>query len=582
MAELAIPLIALGGLYVISNTNDIKENKKEGYKNLNTNNSINNDVPIENSYNKSENPRGKYFDDNIRHYVNANNPPDSVGSNKYKAVIGLDGEKISLNDFKHNNMQPFFGSKIRGSGANLEQSEGILDRMQGGGSQYIKKTEQAPLFKPEANVGWVNGMPNMSEFMLSRQVPSMKVSGIKPWDEKKVGPGLGLGYTSESTQAGYNAGVEFRESWQPKTVDQLRVKTNPKLTFSLDGHQGPANAKIKEYGKLGKVEKFKPDRDFVMGADRLFTTTGIEKAQAARGIEVLQDVNRANNTREYFGNGGGVTDKKATYSQRNYEDSKKQQLKAYNIAHAHRSGRNDPTNRDYGNGSYENVFTHRGTTKQPENYGYINGVVKAVISPLLDILRTTRKENVIGNARPSGNAHSHVNRGQVFNPNDKLRTTIKEQTSTLLDNNHLNVQNQQNDAYKVSDHTVIPQQRDTTTTSYSGSAGSGQRNNPMTYNAAYNQINNVNKPHIGRINQGNATMFNNELNVNIKKTEENRNNNRGYISSGRISAIPNVSAYGNMLKRNDEADNNTTDRINPDLLKAFKENPYTKSLNSWA
>jgi hypothetical protein len=33
--------------------------------------------------------------------------------------------------------------------------------------------------------------------------------------------------------------------------------------------------------------------------------------------------------------------------------------------------------------------------------------------------------------------------------------------------------------------------------------------------------------------------------------------------------------------RNQYDNNINCDRINPDILKAFKENPYTKSLNSW-
>ena len=40
-----------------------------------------------------------------------------------------------------------------------------------------------------------------------------------------------------------------------KTVDQLRTETNPKLTFGLEGHQGPAQSVIKNLGIQGKMEK---------------------------------------------------------------------------------------------------------------------------------------------------------------------------------------------------------------------------------------------------------------------------------------------------------------------------------------
>jgi len=68
-----------------------------------------------------------------------------------------------------------------------------MDHMQGSGSQHKHKTEQAPLFKPQTNMSWANGMPSTTEFMLSREVPSNRINNVKPWDEVKVAPGLGQG-----------------------------------------------------------------------------------------------------------------------------------------------------------------------------------------------------------------------------------------------------------------------------------------------------------------------------------------------------------------------------------------------------
>ena len=53
--------------------------------------------------------------------------------------------------------------------------------------------------------------------------------------------------------------------WLPKTVDQLRVETNPKLTFGLEGHQGPAQSVIKNLGVQGKMEKNQPDTYYING-----------------------------------------------------------------------------------------------------------------------------------------------------------------------------------------------------------------------------------------------------------------------------------------------------------------------------
>ena len=49
----------------------------------------------------------------------------------------------------------------------------------------------------------------------------------------------------------------------PKTVNELRVDTNPKMTFGLEGHQGPATSYIKDYGHIETQgrEKNRPDTD---------------------------------------------------------------------------------------------------------------------------------------------------------------------------------------------------------------------------------------------------------------------------------------------------------------------------------
>ena len=51
-----------------------------------------------------------------------------------------------------------------------------------------------------------------------------------------------------------------------------------------------------------------------------------------------------------------------------------------------------------------------------------------MVTPVLDILRPTKKQNVIGNMRPTGNANATGEQQVVWNPNDTAKITIKEQT----------------------------------------------------------------------------------------------------------------------------------------------------------
>ena len=166
-----------------------------------------------------------------------------VGNN-IQEIYSLTGNYLNSEQFKHNNMVPFNGGKVKGNTYDINISESVLDNMIGSGSQTIKKIEQAPLFKPEENMQWAYGMPNQSDFYQSRVNPGMKNSNIKPFDSIKVGPGLDQGYSIDGS-GGFNSGMEARDKWLPKTVDQLRVSTNPKLVYDLYNHEGPANSFIK-------------------------------------------------------------------------------------------------------------------------------------------------------------------------------------------------------------------------------------------------------------------------------------------------------------------------------------------------
>ena len=68
--------------------------------------------------------------------------------------IRIEFKKIHLESkqFKHNNMVPFNGGKVKGNTYHANIAESVLDNMIGSGSQVMKKIEQAPLFKPAGAV----------------------------------------------------------------------------------------------------------------------------------------------------------------------------------------------------------------------------------------------------------------------------------------------------------------------------------------------------------------------------------------------------------------------------------------------
>ena len=50
---------------------------------------------------------------------------------------------------------------------------------------------------------------------------------------------------------GFNSGLEARDKWRDKTIDDLRVKTNPKVSYGgvILGPKGKINVELKERWK---------------------------------------------------------------------------------------------------------------------------------------------------------------------------------------------------------------------------------------------------------------------------------------------------------------------------------------------
>ena len=641
MAAIAIPIVVLGSLYILSEQEKKTENfqeeiqekqlkeqftngdnskqqqqqqllqaikpqpqqqqqqqqqsqLQEGFSNYSTRKVTESDLQqanVVNSYNNSNQHTDKYFNNtNLGASMNM-----LSGEVDRKSVSLLTGETMDPNSFKHNNMQPYFGAKIRGATADLNTSESILDSKQGTGSQSFSKNEQAPLFKPDGNMNFINGTPNNSDFFQSRMNESMKMSNVTLWEPQRVGPGLNAGYGSQNERGhntggtagndGFNAGMMSRDAWKPKTVDDLRVENNPKQSFDLLGHQGPAISAIKNQGpndKIGKVEKHLPEKYYDNGPQRWFTTSGIEKNPPIRSTHVIPMENRIDTTREYYG-GGTNTTGQATYAQNKYEESKKINLEGLPISNASAQGQNFAGSNDYSRQGYHLLPNNRITDKDNMEMGGVYGMAKAAIAPLLDILKPSRKENAIGNLRQSGNVNGTNPAGHVYNSLDKTKVTNREMTTGKIDMNYVNVQgqNHRGNAYQVTEHQPSQNQRDTTNTEYIG-AGSAQGSGLRPYNAAYAQQNNVNKTYELRPNQGSMSLFNNDQNMDMNRDESMLQNNRGNVPNGGPNMVPSADFMGEVQGMQTYDPNFDSNRMDASLLSAFKNNPYTQSLNSVA
>jgi hypothetical protein len=579
--ELAIPLIALGGMYVISNqSSHSNQKKKEKFTNMGaTPNYLPNTQMLPQNY---PTMNEKELVDTVQQYPNPNAATDRYfDQNSYERkstgniipqVYSLSGNYLESTEFKHNNMVPFFGSKIHEHPYKNNNAESVLDNMIGSGSQLIKKIEQAPLFKPEDNVQWSYGAPNMSDFYQSRVNPGMLNNGVKPFEPVKVGPGLNKGFGSEGS-GGFNSGMESRDQWLPKTVDELRVATNPKQEYSLDNLEGPAGSLIKNIGILGKVEKYTPDTYFINSQDRWLTTTGGEKGTRSIAQEIDRPSHRNSTTTEYAGV-ANAREKTAGYVPGVVEKSKRVVLENFDVAHSSAAGKGPVSDQAFVRNHIKYV-NNRGSNAQPDTMrSSFTKAVGAVIAPIMDILKPSKKEEYSDNIRIYGNSSSIVPGNYVINPGNTTGTTIKE-TTIFAPNSYIG--NQTSGGYYANKQTPIHNQRDTTNCSEIGNPGAAYGD--RIYDADYRQTNNETKElaSASRINHGNTQIYNQTMNVNIAKLESDRDNPRMWAPTS--IGIPRGPVKENYGKQNNIPEvQNMNDRISPDLLNAFRDNPFTHSL----
>jgi hypothetical protein len=592
--ELAIPFLALGALYVASNST------KDGFQNRNES-LPNTDIPDRMFGNSLDDVYpGVIFsqDTDLTSQLSTVNRTDtnSVYTDRYFSpttgeaatnTVGMNptatgtyyslaGSQVDSSYFQHNNMVPFFGSNSRTRLIDENANEGLIDNMTGAGSQIFSKKEQAPLFAPSEHMQWPLGMPSFTDFEQSRMNVATKMSNVKPFEEIRVRPGLGK---EGENSLGFNSGMMAREMWMPKTADQMRAANNPKSGgISLDGHEGPAISYITNMGLEGILEKNRPDRVFALDSSRYMTTTGAQgQAQTLHALPVDRNDTCRTNTASYQGGAASYVD--APYVDGEYMESRRMQLGAVPLTPADGVGQGGARDGEYGIKSFKNYTNNRATTIKDDYFGAIGGAFGAAVAPLLDALRPSKRQNAIGSMRPYQNPETTVKNGYLFNPGDRPAPTLRELTEDATTGFSGVNAGQRGTGYMSNPQNAVHTYRqETSDYYYSGNGSTVNAKQMRNYEAEYNQRNNAIKSSVvgntGYTPTGGMALLNGDLNVRTNaKTEQDLAVRRGPSASLPYQS-PDATAMGRMTGAQPLYQTMQLDRTDPAILSALKSNPY--------
>jgi hypothetical protein len=614
MAQVAIPLVIAGALYLMSNGKKDRENfegssidepgriftdserkANESYKIIRGING--NDTSVNAPYKLLKdkttdfygkldeskfgmNNQGDYSQHQDKYYLGR--PKDSKTGDEFKDLAdnqvlvkdltnqmdqyeSLTGKKAdgSNANMNHNNMSIFYNSKSYG---NYKPENNIIDNYTGSGYLTIDKREISTLFKPEQNMQNVYGNQNQSEFYMSRVNESLRKANTVPWE--KISDSKG--------EVGFNWAAADRDKSMPKSVDDLRATNNPKSNYA-NNYRAPAydpKQVTSDQNLMGKFVKKGPDtfhtNDMSQGI-QIGVPGGMEKPMNI-AVQMLTKEQRETTNVEYY---GLMSSESMGYTEKGERYIHKQQLGTDTVLNMTNQGINPTTAQNYGKESYKALSNNRDNSE--DYYGNVRGVFLAnVVDPIVKTLKHTKKSNKENSK--TGNLKGCV-KPIIFNPHEMLSTTNREMDVEKLGLNHLTVERQQGTGYLSANPYLEKTQRESTNNEIYGNANGIIGSKTRSYNAEYNQRN-IQKPIENRIPNGNAKEYNTNTNYCLNKQE--RTNDYVPFGSGLAPNIMDRRMLGENTSNPSQYQNINDDYRSADLLKAFKANPYTQPLHSVA
>ena len=363
-----------------------------------------------------------------------------------------------------------------------------------------------------------------------------------------------------------------------KNIDNLRTLNNLKKTYTgrvIDGER------INTRGIEGKFNKNRTEKYHELGEDRNLVTTGAIIASTKRPLEILPETNRQHLNKMQFGPAALLNGIAETSDRPFVSKSMKQPLDANNNRNINGGIRII----DHDRLGYKAYPNERQVTEERTYESNIKGEYQGQMVGLQDELKKTIKETTLDPAN-NGFLTGENEKMRMYNL-DGVRRTIKETTVTANDIMNLKGDNAGNLQVRPLDElkTTIKEGTMYNKKGISGSYLSEDMSRQNYLNSETNPTKEIISSGAGRMPTLSSTKIVNGgdiVNLDIKKIESD------YMTKHTTGFDKIYDNYKPAEKTEITNDKNTyndaellLNQIDPQILNPFKNNPYTKSLQSY-
>ena len=502
-------------------------------------------------------------------------------------VSNLSGQSIPADEFKHSNMQPFFGGSVK-QNMTASANTSRLDMYTGAGTTQLQKQEQAPMFNHSVPFGQPFGNEPNADFIKSRIVEPSRRNNEMPFEPTRVGSALGEkgGITGKGGFQQFEVD-EIMKRAMP-TTDKLRVADKPKLSYNnqvIPGVHFVAAAALDS----GEVRKYKPDTFFINeNGERNGIASSEVLKETVRPMQVMKYTTRTDTSEEFIGTPASQEAFKS-YVAGDYRTPMGQQFAGAGYRNNDSSSYGVGPRDDYGAASYEVRPNERSATQdRTVGLNLVPADSGQVAVHYNDDARPTRRGETVGNIRQTGTAVGYAAGAPAittWDPSDVARTTIKE---TTIDWDYRGISGpgagpERLKVYDPNDIAKPTQKSQLSADSRIAGPAISVNKSFTSHESAFNMRKNESKSTVAVLRKpmagnGNLAVFKGDINQTAKRLTADDVNDRSMAVNRVTGLTPGTADLGRVKYRLPLKLDISTERNMPAVVDAVENNPLNQSL----